>query len=252
MNNIKLSAPDWCFYRDSFGPAEYYNNLRKLGYTGVEMVDSKRWPAAKTAGLEIVNISLASLEKGFNRTENHAGLIEEIRKNIELAKANNIPQIIVFSGNRQGQPDEAGFKNCVLGLKRAVSDAQKAGITLVFEMLNSYDHKDYQGDRSAYGFRLVKEVGSPALKVLYDAYHMFQMGEDILKDLTENLKSVAHIHVAESQGRSIPSMQGKIDYKTVVQKVQAAGYEGYWGMEYFPGENVMQSLQQAADLFRSF
>jgi hydroxypyruvate isomerase len=80
---------------------------------------------------------------------------------------------VVFSGNRAGLSDGDGIANCISGLRRVAPTAEKHGVTLCLEMLNSkVDHKDYQADHTAWAVEVVKGVGSPRLKLLYDIYHM--------------------------------------------------------------------------------
>jgi len=133
-----------------------------------------------------------------------------------------------------------------------VGDAAKAGVTLLFEMLNSHEHADYQANSSAYGFEVVKRVRSPALKVVYDIYHMERMGEDSVRDVTANLDLVAHLHVAESPARTAPLAEGNIRYREIVGKIARAGYSGYWGMEFLPGPDVLGDLRTARTEFASF
>ncbi len=113
LSELKQSVSEWCYFRKEYDPAVYYKKLREMGYLGVEMVDPSRWAAAKAAGLKLVNISGPGMQKGLNRLENHGELIPKIRECITAAAANEISQVIIFSGNRGGQADEVGLKNCI-------------------------------------------------------------------------------------------------------------------------------------------
>ena len=119
-------------------------------------------------------------------------------------------------------------------------------------MLNSFDHAGYQADNSAYGFEIAKHFNSPSFKVIYDIYHMERMGEDSAKEIISNISHVAHIHVAESPKRTIPVADGNIRYGEIVKKISDAGYRGLWGMEFFPGDNVLGDLKTAFREFSSF
>ncbi|MFA6294085.1 MAG: sugar phosphate isomerase/epimerase family protein [Victivallales bacterium] len=253
MKKIKFSAADWSYVAKSgLTPEKYYSELRKIGYEAVEMTSPANMKAARDAGLQIINMGAPGMTKGLNRLENHAELLPQIRNTISEAKKEKIPYVIIFSGNREGQPDAEGIKNCITGIEKVIGDASKAGVTLIFEMLNSFEHADYQADNSAYGFTIAKKFNSPSLKVLYDIYHMERMGEDSVKDIVGNLGLVAHIHVAESPKRTIPLPDGKIRYREIVKKVSDAGYSGFWGMEFLPGADVLGELKTAAQDFSSF
>ena len=249
MPHVRLSAPDWCFYKDVPDPAAYYRRLKSLGIAAVEMVEPSRWEYARQAGLPILNQSGPGMTRGLNRVAHHAQLLLEIRALIVEAAAAAIAHVIVFSGNREGQDDEEGKRNVVAGLKKLAPDAERAGVTLVFEMLCAQDHPDYQADHSGYGFDVVNAVGSPSVKVLYDLYHMSRMGEDVVQDVVSHRELIAHLHAAESPQRSIPRRDGEIGYGRIVEAISAAGYDGYWGLEFVAQGDVVAELKQAVATF---
>lgn len=246
---MRLSAPDWCFVRDGVDPRAYYRALRDLGISGVEMVHPDRWQAARDAGLAILNLSGPGKTVGLNRLGLHQELLPLIRQQIATARDAGIPQLIVFSGNRDGQDDAVGRANVVTALKALAGDAERAGVTLIFEMFNDQDHPDYQADHSSYGFAVAKAVGSPAVKVLYDIYHMSRMGEDVIADITGNLDLIAHLHTAEMPRRSVPRKDGAISYGSIVPAVMRAGYQGWWGLEFVVQGDVMTEVDEAVRTF---
>ncbi|MEI8248460.1 MAG: sugar phosphate isomerase/epimerase family protein [Lentisphaerota bacterium] len=248
MQKIKLSAPDWCFYRKEFKSEDYYEKLHKLGYSAVEMSPPEHWKALRGAGLKLINIGAPGMETGLNNQDNHASLIPEILNTIHLASENDIPQVIIFSGNRKGTADAAGLENCKLAIEKLLPVAQNKNVTLIFEMFNKFDHKDYQADNSRFGFDLVNAFKSANLKILYDIYHMHRMGENVISDITANLKYIAHLHVAGAPKRNFPGSSQEIDYPTITAAVMQAGYKGYWGMEFITPA-PFEELEQAARLW---
>lgn len=69
--------------------------------------------------------------------------------------------------------DEEGIENTAEGLRRVTKAAEKAGVTLALEVLNSkVNHKDYHADRTWWAVEVCKRVNSPRVRVLYDIYHM--------------------------------------------------------------------------------
>ncbi len=259
---IKQSAADWCFYRQGDNPAEYYRTLRDLGYLGVEMVAPERWQAARESGLTLVNLTAPGMTAGLNRVEHHPQLLEQIRSLIKTAQEYSIEHLIIFSGNRAGQLDENGLRNTVAAGKALAQDAENSGIVLALEILNSYDHSDYQADGLEYIFEFCRLVGSPAIKSLVDLYHLQRMGGIDLDLILKNLESVAHIHIAGSPRRDFPgeadaqAARGdhaqEIAYAPIVRAIHQAGYRGYWGQEFLPGEDRFGELAQARKLFDSY
>jgi hydroxypyruvate isomerase len=247
---MKFSATDWSFYSKAADSAKYYETLKSIGYDGVEMVDPSRWDQARKAGMEIINLSGPGMQQGVNRKERHAELLPEIRDNIALAGDNNIPYVIVFSGNREGQPDDEGISNCQCAFEQLLPDAEKHGVTLLFEMLNSLDHVDYQADSGDFGFKLAGKMNSPYFKLIYDIFHMERMGKQSADEVVANLDLIGHIHLAEAPGRGIPLADGNIKYAKIVPEIVSAGYDGYWGMEFMPSGESISELETAKNLFQ--
>jgi hydroxypyruvate isomerase len=137
-------------------------------------------------------------------------------------------------------------------MKKLVPHAERAGVTLVFEMLNTFNHADYEAADSRYGFDLVEAIGSPSVRVLYDIYHMHRMGEDVVADIANHVDLIAHLHVAGSPGRDYPGPEQEIDYARVVRDSLAAGYRGYWGQEWLGGDDPYRALGDAVSLFEAY
>jgi hydroxypyruvate isomerase len=252
---LKFSVADWAFFEKSgLSPKAFYARLKELGYNGVEMVAPERLAAAKAAGLEILNTGLYPdcIPHGLNRRENHDRLIPRIKTAIAEAREQGIQAVIIFSGNRLGQPDNEGMSHCRAALEKVLPDAENAGVTLLFEVFNIYDHPDYQADNSRYAFSLARSFNSPAFKVLYDIYHMERMAENAADILPANMRFTGHLHVADAPLRDRPKADGLIAYAPIVKRVMAAGYQGYWGMEFFPGADPLKELAEARDLFSRF
>jgi hydroxypyruvate isomerase len=250
-DGLILSAADWCFLKQGDDAAAYYRRLAGAGYAAAEMVAVERREMARGTGLRLLNFAGAS---GLNRAEKRAEVVGKLREEIgEMAKA-GIPQLIVFSGNREGQAVEVGIENCIAALKEVASDAERAGVMLTFEVFNTFDHPDYDADSGEYGFAVARGVSSPAVKVLYDLYHMQRMGEDVAATVIANLEYVAHLHVAGSPTRGFPGPDQSPDYSEVVRQIHGAGYRGAWGMEFLPGRggDAGEMLERAAGMFRGY
>lgn len=252
MEQLRQSAPDWCFFRDGTDPVQYYTTLKRIGYDAVEMVDPQRWTIAEQAGLQILNIPGPGMQQGLNKRANHSELLAAIRNDIQRASVRQIPHLIIFSGNRDGQADDEGVANCVDAIKQLAPEAEQSGVTLVFEVLNAHDHPDYMADYGAFAFDVVKAVSSPNVKVLYDIYHMFRMGEDVVTAVTTHVEYIAHLHVAGSPNRDFPGPEQETDYGHVVRAIHAAGYRGYWGQEFLPTGDPLTEAEDAFRLFQSY
>ena len=161
-----------------------------------------------------------TIDSCLNRDENHDRCEQELRKSIDFAAAEKIPNVICFSGNRKGMPDDEGLENCVIGAKRVVGYAEKMGVTVCMELLNSkVNHKDYMCDHTAWGVELVKQVGSPRFKLLYDIYHMQIMEGDVIRTIRENKDYIAHYHTGGVPGRNEIDETQELYYPAIVKAI---------------------------------
>ena len=228
-----------------------FKKLLQMGYKGVELAPPDSWDKFRDMGFSIVTTGgHKTLEDGLNNPENHARIADEIRSNLELAQKYEIPHLIVFSGNRNGLNDEQGLENCVTGLNMVKADAEKAGVNLIMELLNSkVDHKGYQCDHTPWGVKMCQQVNSPRVKLLYDIYHMQIMEGDIIRTLRDYIGYIAHVHTAGNPGRNDLDENQEIFYPAIARTLNDLGYDGWVGHEYSPKKPVLQSLQQAYDAF---
>ena len=248
------SAPDWCFLKPPLDPAAYYRGLRAIGFTAAEIVPPERLALAHAAGLRVLSLFGHDQSRGLNRPEDHPATFAALRSAFALAAQNHIPHVICFSGARHGAPDSAGIQHCITALRTLAPEAAAANVTLTLEVFNKFDHPGYQADSSAYAFEVVRAVNSPNVKVLFDIYHMHRMGEPVTEVILENLPHIAHLHIAGSPLRNFPAPPPtqQIDYATLVRRVHAAGYRGYWGHEYHPVKDSLTELAVSYALFASY
>lgn len=250
MARIKQCFSWWCFAGVVKDAARFFRDAKAIGYAGVELLPPELWPAAVDARLEIVSIDgHATINDGLNRRENHARIEEEIGRKIELAVKHKIPNLICFSGRRAGMSDEQGAINTADGLARLAPMAEKAGITLALELLNSKtDHNDYQCDRTPWGVMVCRMVNSPKVRLLYDIYHMQVMEGDVTATLRENLPWIAHVHTAGCPGRHEIDDTQELNYRPIMKMLAASDYAGYVGQEFIPLRDPLSSLREAFDI----
>ena len=137
------------------------------------------------------------------------------------------------------------------GIKQLVGDAERHGVTIVMELLNSkVNHKDYMCDRTAWGVELVKRVGSERFKLLYDIYHMQIMEGDVIRTIQENAAYIGHYHTAGNPGRNEFESHDpqELNYPAIMRAIKATGYRGFIGQEFMPKRDPLASLRAAVRL----
>jgi hydroxypyruvate isomerase len=245
---IKQSVCRWCY---SKVPVEdFAKECARLGVQSVDLADAKEWPVYKKFGLVPTMIGGGTtIPDGFNRKENHAGIAERFKGQVQLAVEHGAPSIIVFSGNRKGMSDEEGLENCVIGVKQVMPMAEDKNLLVCMELLNSkVNHPDYMCDHTKWGVELVKRVGSPNFKLLYDIYHMQIMEGDVIRTMKDNLQYIGHLHTGGNPGRNEIDETQELNYKAISQAIVDMGYKGYMAHEFIPKRDPMTSLGEAMDL----
>jgi hydroxypyruvate isomerase len=224
--------------------------VKALGFQGVEMPPRDKFDLLRDAGFTIVTIGgHGTLTDGLNKRSNHQRIADELRANFQVAQQYGIPNLIVFSGNRNGLSDEEGAEITIEGLKLVAPDAEKAGVTLVMELLNSkVDHADYQCDHTNWGVKVVEAVNSPRVKLLYDIYHMQIMEGDLIRTIRDNIAHIGHFHTAGNPGRKDLDFEQEIYYPAVAKVINDTGYSGWLGHEFGPKSDAFDALKQAYEM----
>ena len=161
-----------------------------------------------------------------------------------------LPNVIVFSGNRDGMSDEQGLENCAIGLKQIVGEAERRGVTVCMELLNSkVNHRDYMCDHTTWGVELVKRVGSERFKLLYDIYHMQIMEGDVIRSIQDYHPYIGHYHTGGNPGRHEIDETQELNYPAIARAIKASGFTGFMAQEFIPARKPpLDSLKAAVKL----
>ena len=249
----------WC-YKDI--PLEAFcAAVKEFGVESVELLQPEEFAVLKKHGLHCAMVSnpsgktpqgatVGGINKAWNRVEHHDTLVSLYESHIPKVADGGFQNVICFSGNRDGLDDETGLKNCATGLKRILPLAEKSGVTLVMELLNSrVNHKDYQCDKSAWGVALCKAIGSERFKLLYDIYHMQIMEGDVIATIQRDHQYFAHYHTGGVPGRNEIDDTQELNYPAIMRAIQATGYKGYVGQEFIPKrDDKIASLKQGVQI----
>jgi hydroxypyruvate isomerase len=250
MSTYQQSISWWCLTPHLLSPEQLVRAAVEIGYAAVELLPEEHWPLAREHGLAIASVNgHASIVEGLNRRANHARIVSELTANIAKAAQWRIANLICFSGSRDGLDDAAGIAATADGLRQVARQAEAAGVTLVLEVLNSkVDHPDYHADRTAWAVEVCRQVGSPAVKVLYDIYHMQIMEGDIIRTIQAAHPWIGHYHTAGNPGRAELDERQELNYRPIFQAIAATGYTGYVGHEFIPRGEPVAGLSAAFEL----
>ncbi len=254
MSAIVQSVAWWCFVPRLLSAEQFVEAAAEAGFTALDLVPPEHWESVCERGLGISAIAgHQPLEVGLNRRDQHERIEQEIRTAIDHAQRLKIPNVICFSGNREGLDDATGLEVTVEALRRVTPAAEEAEVTLVLELLNSkVDHPDYQADHTAWGADVCHAVGSPRVKLLYDIYHMQIMEGDVIRTLQTHSSLIGLYHTAGNPGRNDLDEAQELNYPAILKAIQETGYAGYLAHEFIPKGEPVAALrtvfQQCAPL----
>jgi hydroxypyruvate isomerase len=248
--NINHSVCAWTY--NFLSIEELCQAVKKIGFSAIDLVGPKDWPTLQKYTIYSSMCYTAgenSLTKGWNDPSQHARLVRDFTEIIPLMVKAGYKDVITFSGNRNGMDDATGLKNCAAGLKQVLPLAEKAGITIHMELLNSkVDHKDYMCDRSAWGVALCKELGSPNFKLLYDIYHMQIDEGDVIRTIRDNQQYFGHYHTGGVPGRHQINETQELYYPAIMKAIVETGFKGYVAQEFIPtGKNNDEKIAWLKD-----
>lgn len=248
--NINHSVCRWTYNYLSLD--ELCIAAKDIGIKAIDLIGPKEWDVLKKHGLDssMCNGAEISLTEGWNDPQYHEKLVKNYTEHIELVSKAGYKNLICFSGNRKGMDDETGMKNCVQGLKKIMSLAEKKGVILQMELFNSkINHPDYMADKSAWGIELCKRLGSENFKLLYDIYHMQINEGDIIRTIRENHQYFGHYHTAGVPGRHEIDENQELNYRAIMAAIVETGYKGYVAHEFIPtATDKLASLKMAVHI----
>jgi len=246
---IKQSVSRWCYKQIPLDDLAAY--AAKIGLRGVDLLGPEDYEVPRRYGL-ICTMGYGGggdIPKALNRVENHSAIVEGLGASIPRAAKAGVPNVITFSGNRAGMSDEEGARNTVIGLNKLKKIAEDNGVNICLELLNSkVDHHDYMCDHTAWGVRVMEEVNSPNVKLLYDIYHMQIMEGDLVATIRKNIKWIGHFHTGGVPGRHELDGTQEVQWDGVMRGIVDTGFTGYVAHEFVPTGDPLVSLRQAADL----
>ena len=232
---IRQSVCRWCYQKMPI--EDLCTAAAQMGLLGIDLLYPDEYEVPRQHGL-ICTMGYAgagTIPVALNRTENHDDIEAALRTNIPRAAKAGVPNVITFSGVRKGMSDDEGARNAIAGLNRVKKIAEDNGIVICMELLNSkVNHPDYMCDHTAWGVRVMEEVNSPNVKLLYDIYHMQIMEGDLIATIKKNIAWIGHFHTGGVPGRHELDETQEMQWDGVMSAIAATDYKGYVAHEFLP------------------
>ncbi len=244
--NIHHSACYWCY--GSIPLERFLADLNSLGVKAIDLVGPEDWPLLKKYGIHASMCWGAeiNLTDGWCDPRFHPQLIENYSAMIPKVAQAGYTNLICFSGSRRGMDDEEGLQHAASGLKQVLSLAERHGVVLQMELLNSkVDHKDYMCDHTSWGVALCDALGSDHFKLLYDIYHMQIMEGDVIRTIETHHEYLGHYHTGGNPGRHEIDETQELYYPAIMKAIVKTGFKGYVAQEFIPSwEDKIAALNQ--------
>ncbi|HMB64528.1 MAG TPA: TIM barrel protein [Eudoraea sp.] len=233
--NINHSACYWCY--NSIPLDTFLQNLKNLGVKSIDLVGPEDFPLLKKHGIHASMCWGAGkgIVEGWNDPNLHEELITDYMEKIPIIADAGYTNLICFSGNRNGMDDDIGLKNCVRGLEQILPLAEKHGVVIQMELLNSkVNHKDYMCDHSDWGIELCKQLDTDHFRLLYDIYHMQIMEGDVIRTIQDYHQYFGHYHTGGNPGRNEINDTQELFYPAIMRAILETGFKGHVAQEFIP------------------
>ncbi len=234
---------------------ENLERVAQAGYKHVELVgEFARWSKedwrrilARMSALKITVDATSGMKLGFADPLREDEFVAELKGMIPMVQRLGCGQIILLSGRRiEGAAPGAQHAASIETLKRAADIFSAAGLTGVIEPIDRLENPSIYLDGVTEAFEIVRAVGSPTMKVLYDLYHEQRGPGNLIEKLEKNIDEVGLADVADVPGRHEPGT-GEMNYINIYRKLAELHYKGVIAMEFYPTGNVVETLRRARE-----
>jgi hydroxypyruvate isomerase len=173
----------------------------------------------------------------------HEEFVAAVADSVVVARRLGVPYLVAVAGQvRDDVPRAIQHAALVEALRGAADVVEGTDVTVLLEPLNSrVDHVGTYLDRTSEGLEAIREVGSPRVRLLYDAYHSIVMGEDPRTELAGAIDLVGHVQIADAPGRQEPGT-GDVDWAALLGTLADLGYTGGVGLECRPSVSTSQAM----------
>ena len=244
INRLNQGVCLWCWQK-WYTLDQLCQEAARIGLKGIDLVTPEQYATVQKYGLTpsmTASTPPNTIAIGLNRIDNHEAVLASLKRDIMLASAAKVNDVITFSGNRKGMADSEGLNNCAIALNKIKGYAEEKNVTINLELLNSkVNHPDYMADHTVWGVELMKRVNSPRVKLLYDIYHMQIMEGDLIRTIRDNFQYIGHFHTGGNPGRHELDDTQEVTWHAVALAIADLGFKGFFSHEFIPA-NTPQIL----------
>jgi 2-dehydrotetronate isomerase len=206
---------------------------QRLGRAGVRLTGLNTQPGDRSKG-EWGFAGVPGREDQFRR---------DFAQAVSYANALGASVIHVMAGIVPPERRAEARKTYVANLRSAAREAAGAGLTLLLEPLNVRDAPGYLVSGSDDIAVIIAEIGEPAVRLLFDIYHVQIMEGDLIRRLEKHRDVIGHVQVAGVPDRAEPDVDNEVNYGAIFRALDRLGYAGLVGLEYKPRGDTATGLR---------
>ncbi|MBO4298976.1 MAG: TIM barrel protein [Clostridia bacterium] len=249
---MRLCVPIPCFFKN----VDFCDAIRRVKALGFDAIETYNWKnldldavrrTCEETGVEL--LSMCTTEFRLTDPAFRQAWLDGLKESCLAANRAGAKKLITQVGQDTGAPRPEQHDAIVATLKLAAPILEDTGVTIMIEPLNTYvNHPGYYLWSGMEGLDIIREVGHPLVRLIFDIYHQQVMEGNIIPNITNNLDLIAHLHSAGHPGRHELQF-GENDYRVIFDAVDKAGYKGACGLEYGPLMDPEESLKEAKRLY---
>jgi hydroxypyruvate isomerase len=233
--------------------SERFKAVRDAGFDYVEFWTWEDKDLDRIVGLlSQYNLQVASIsgDRMYSLivNEERGQYLDYLAQSLKVARRLNCKHVVMHSnGIDKGKVTNDGsnfsYAKKVASMTRTLGEAarlaEQAGVTLVLEAVNTYSMPGYFLNTTVEAGDIVRVIGSPSLKILYDIWHMQQMEGNMVHYLTQYVDVLGYVHIGDAPERHEPGT-GEINFDRIKHTLKSLGYDGVFGFELVPSESSVK------------
>ena len=154
--------------------------------------------------------------------------IHAIARSVEYALAIDAKAIHVMAGNAEGADAHRTF---LQNLDAACEMTAGTDIGILIEPINAFDAPQYFLRTTDQARRIIEQINSPNLKLMFDCYHVARTEGEVIARLNDLFPLIGHVQFASVPDRGTPD-HGDVDYSAVFAELAKLGWDRPLGAEY--------------------
>lgn len=200
-----------------------------LGTNSISEVKSKGVFLAQN-GVSVTNLGTSIRFCGYDEA-----LLQKALKHTQMAQAIGAKGIRIFLGNFWERLDGEKKTSDYKGLVRVLRELCKAGNSEIW----IETHNEFTSGASL--VRLIEDIGSSKMKIIWDPMHSLEDGEPFEKTWSVAGAYITHLHIKDGRKKVDPTMReweytrlgrGEVPNKEIAALLNKNGFSGYLSLEW--------------------